>query len=204
MAEGKKSFIAYSNWKDTFDALPDADAGKLIKHIFAYVNDEDPISESVLINAVFANIRSTLKRDLERWSSQIEQRSAAGKRSAEVRSTKSNDRSTTVNETQRNSTVNVNDNVLLEKETKRFLKPSILELHQHMVVEKSFSIPEATKIANDFFNHYESNGWKVGKNAMKNWKAALTNWISRADNFKTKNNGPKKSTEDAIREWQSQ
>lgn len=27
-----------------------------------------------------------------------------------------------------------------------------------------------------FFNFYESNGWKVGRNPMKNWKAALANW----------------------------
>lgn len=27
-----------------------------------------------------------------------------------------------------------------------------------------------------WFNHYESNGWKVGKNPMKNWKAAIATW----------------------------
>lgn len=27
-----------------------------------------------------------------------------------------------------------------------------------------------------FFNYYEANGWKVGRNPMKNWKAALANW----------------------------
>ena len=27
-----------------------------------------------------------------------------------------------------------------------------------------------------FYNFYESNGWKVGRNPMKNWKAALANW----------------------------
>lgn len=118
MAEGKKSFVAYADWKNVFDALPNEEAGALIKHIFAYVNDEDPVSDSVLINAVFANIKSTLKRDLERWEKQIEQRREAGKRSAEIRSTKSNDRSTTVNDRQRNSTdsVNVNVNVIKEKE----------------------------------------------------------------------------------------
>ena len=42
MAENKKSFIAYTDWKDTFDALPNDKAGILIKHIYAYVNDEDP------------------------------------------------------------------------------------------------------------------------------------------------------------------
>lgn len=120
MAQGKKSFIAYSDWKDVFDELPNEDAGKLIKHIFAYVNDENPVSESVLINAVFANIKSTLKRDLDKWESQLEQRVLAGKRSAEKRAlNKQNEieRSPTLVEIrERNPTVNdnvsVNDNVL--------------------------------------------------------------------------------------------
>ena len=26
------------------------------------------------------------------------------------------------------------------------------------------------------FLHYESNGWKVGRNSMKDWKAAAKKW----------------------------
>ncbi len=114
MAQGKKSFIAYADWKDIFDELPDEDAGKLIKHIFKYVNDENPETESILIKAVFANIKSTLKRDLDKWEKQLKQRSEAGKASAESRRNKSNeinDRSTTVEIRQRNLTDNVNVNV---------------------------------------------------------------------------------------------
>ena len=85
MAENKKSFVAYADWKETFDALSDEKAGELIKHIFAYVNDESPVSECMLINAVFANIKHTLKRDLKKWEKQHVQRKEAGKKSAEVR-----------------------------------------------------------------------------------------------------------------------
>lgn len=116
MAENKKSFIAYSDWKTTFDELPDEIAGKLIKHIFAYVNDDNPESDNYVVKAVFANIKNTLKRDLEKWESQLNQRREAGKRSAKVRSTKLNERSISLNETTRNSTdsvsVSVSDNVI--------------------------------------------------------------------------------------------
>jgi len=27
-----------------------------------------------------------------------------------------------------------------------------------------------------FLDHYESNGWKVGRNPMKDWKAAVRTW----------------------------
>jgi len=30
-----------------------------------------------------------------------------------------------------------------------------------------------------FMNYYQSNGWKVGKNPMKDWKAAARGWIDR-------------------------
>jgi len=32
---------------------------------------------------------------------------------------------------------------------------------------------------NKFFNFYESKGWMVGKNKMKNWKAAIHTWENR-------------------------
>lgn len=31
-----------------------------------------------------------------------------------------------------------------------------------------------------FFHHFNSQGWKIGKNPMKNWKSALTGWINRS------------------------
>lgn len=80
MAENKKSFIAYCDWKATFDALPDAEAGLLVKHLFAYVNDENPVSENILINAVFANIKMQLKRDLRKYEAFIEKQRDNGKR----------------------------------------------------------------------------------------------------------------------------
>lgn len=33
--------------------------------------------------------------------------------------------------------------------------------------------------AERFYNYYGSNGWKVGKNPMKNWRLAASGWISR-------------------------
>jgi len=127
MAEGKKSFIAYSDWDGMFQALPDEVAGKLIKHIFSYVNDRDPESNDYIIVALFEQIKTTLKRDLAKWEQQREQRSEAGKTSAKNRSTKFNERSNSFNENVRNSTVSVsvnvndivNDNVNEEKEEER-------------------------------------------------------------------------------------
>jgi hypothetical protein len=37
--------------------------------------------------------------------------------------------------------------------------------------------------AEKFVNYYESNGWKVGKNPMKNWRAAANNWITNTTTY---------------------
>lgn len=76
--KGKKSFTAYCDWIDTFEALDDESAGKLVKHLFRYVNDQNPEPESPLIKAVFASMRATLKRDLARWLETIDERSKSG------------------------------------------------------------------------------------------------------------------------------
>jgi hypothetical protein len=37
-----------------------------------------------------------------------------------------------------------------------------------------------------FFNHYESNGWMVGKTKMKKWQASVSKWMN--NNVKFENN----------------
>lgn len=115
MAEGKKSFVLYSDHKSIFDNLTDEEAGQLIKHVLKYVNDEDPKTENRIIQIAFEPIKLQLKRDLIKWESIISKRSDAGKASAEKK--KQNQQVLTsvesVKQTSTKSTVsvNVNDNV---------------------------------------------------------------------------------------------
>lgn len=117
MAENKKSFVLYSDQRSIIDMLPDELAGQLIKHIYAYVNDENPVNTNPMVNLAFEPIKLQLKRDLKRWQETKEGRSKAGKASAEARRNKTEQVSTNltnvdfVQQTLTNSTVNVNDNV---------------------------------------------------------------------------------------------
>lgn len=58
--------------------------------------------------------------------------------------------------------------------TEKFKKPTIDEI-------KTFCNEKNIKInCEQFFNYYESNGWKIGGRAtMKNWRAAVQNWVAR-------------------------
>ena len=53
---------------------------------------------------------------------------------------------------------------------KRFEKPTLSEIKQYCT-ERNNNVN-----AEHFFDYYESNGWKVGKNSMKDWKAAVRTW----------------------------
>jgi hypothetical protein len=78
MAKDKKSFILYTDQSGVFNQLPDEIAGKLIKHIFAYVNDENPVCDDLIINIAFEPIKQSLKRDLKRYEQYIDKQSING------------------------------------------------------------------------------------------------------------------------------
>ena len=72
---------------------------------------------------------------------------------------------------------------------KRFEKPTLSQIEQYCIERNN------TVNAEQFFDYYESNGWKVGKNSMKDWKAAVRTW-ERSEYRKP--NSKKNSKEDAI------
>lgn len=53
---------------------------------------------------------------------------------------------------------------------KRFEKPTLSEIKEYCI-ERNNNVD-----AQHFYDYYESNGWKVGKNSMKNWQAAVRTW----------------------------
>ena len=79
MAQDKKSFILYADQKGVFEQLPDELAGQLIKHILRYVNDENPVSDNLIINIAFEPIKNQLKRDLREWEDTKLSKSISGK-----------------------------------------------------------------------------------------------------------------------------
>jgi len=217
MATGKKSVLLYCDLIHTIEKMDDENAGKLFKHYLRYVNDLEPVAENILIEIAFEPIRQQLKRDLQKWDEQREKRSIAGKISAEKRSQQNQQVLTHVESVQHkptNSTVNdtvtvtvnvtdtVND-ILLEKETKdisevkkskRFIPPTTKEVFEYCQIRKNNVDPQR------FIDFYTSNGWHVGKNKMKDWKAAVRTW--EKNNFNTNNNGtttqPRRTLDDQV------
>lgn len=57
--------------------------------------------------------------------------------------------------------------------TNRFQKPTIEEIKAYCEKRNNSVDPE------QFFNFYESKGWKVGNQPMKNWQSAVITWERR-------------------------
>jgi hypothetical protein len=118
--QGKKSFVLYTDQREIFEELTDEQAGKLIKHIFGYVNDDNPETDDKFIRLAFLPIKTQLKRDLKVWDEKKYLRSEAGKKGGLAKASNArNDLANPSNATNSlanlavnvNGNVNVNDNV---------------------------------------------------------------------------------------------
>lgn len=81
-----------------------------------------------------------------------------------------NDKQMTTNKNDKNEK---NEKEIKENIKKKFQKPTIEEIQQYCL-EKGYNID-----AQYFIDYYESNGWKIGRNAMKDWKATVRTWNQR-------------------------
>ena len=62
----------------------------------------------------------------------------------------------------------------------RFVKPTLEEVAAH-IREKGYTFD-----AERFWNYYESNGWKVGRNTMKSWTSACVTWQRKESGAQSK------------------
>lgn len=183
-------FMFFENFKDTADKLPDDLRLKfydaLTDYVFKGVEPDDAII-GALVNA--------LKPSLDKTDNRGGAREGAGAPKNNQNATKID--SVTIKNNQKQSKQS-KQSILLETETetenntplisspqgentqidleeaiaktKRFTKPTIAEIETYCQ-EKGKSVD-----AERFWNFYESKGWKVGKNPMKDWRAAVCNW----------------------------
>jgi hypothetical protein len=130
-----------------------------------------------------------------------EQRISAGKKSGESRKMKAlqqnnlNDRLTEVEEPLnkeskvKESKVKENNNNSEKPHTHKFVTPSIESIKKYCTERKN------NVDAEKFFDFYQSKGWMVGKNKMKDWKACIRTW-EKEKKTDFKSNIPQKSNHD--------
>lgn len=68
----------YADFIHVFEELEDAEAGRLVKHLLRYVNDQNPEAPDKLTKIAFEPIKQQLKRDLQGWELTKESKSNGG------------------------------------------------------------------------------------------------------------------------------
>ena len=202
MAEGKKSFIAYCDWIEIFESLPDDKAGQLVKHLFKYVNDLGPENDDILIKTAFISIKQTLKRDLKKWEQISDIRSKAGKKGGRPKKQTKAKKAKGFSEKQTKAkkadsvsvSVSVNDSVSDSEEKNIFnFKKSLIDLGvDSQVASDWLKVRSKKKAANTetAFKKIKSEIDKSGKDANfcikiaveRSWQGFQSDWIKNINN----------------------
>ena len=192
----KNTFVMYTDWIDMIEDLTDEDRGLLFLAIMRYqLGEELPeMKKGSGPSVAFAQMRRQFEKDSEKYNELCQKRREAGKTGGRPKSEKKEEVSEKskwfsqkANESkpkQKNpDNDNVNDNVLKENtlkgvKEKRFAPPTPENVSGYCR-EMGYTNVDAER----FVDFYASKDWMVGKNKMKDWKAAVRNW-ARQDKTK--------------------
>lgn len=163
-----KSFTIYEEYFDLITILPKEEEQKdLLFKIAEYMfYDKEP-----KLNQNQMKIFNNLKRPLNK--SKTKSKATSNQNQNEIKTeSKTNQNENTSND------VNVNVNVNV------FKKPKLEEVKEYCK-ERNNNVDAET-----FLNFYESKGWMVGKNKMKDWKACVRTWEKKSKNIIAKEEKP--------------
>jgi uncharacterized protein YdaU (DUF1376 family) len=133
--------------------------------------DQHPEKPGFLTNA-------RLQSEREKQQAWREKSREGGIKSAESRSKKGS----RVVQPKVNRTVEPSGNTMSSSSSSKFSRPSVEEIAEY----GKTLVPPFTR-AGEFIDHYESNGWKVGKTSMKDWKASVRTWQRKQPGASTPN-----------------
>lgn len=188
----KKSFVMYESWGAAIEKMSNEQAGELIKAIYAYQKDPDAVPEDPALAFVFELIKQQLDADSQRYKEACAARSEAGKKGGRPKANVSDEKQMVSEESKKSKCFSekakkadndneydndLKENTLKGVKEKRFAPPTLENVNEYCR-EMGYTNVDAAR----FIDFYTSNGWMVGKNRMKDWKAAVRNWDRREKN----------------------
>jgi len=174
----RDSMIFYRSFYESVNGLSPVIKAELYDAIFEYgLNFQEIEFTNEISKALFTLIKPQLDANIKRFENgkkpktkQIESKTEAKDKQNESKVEANN-----------NVNVNVNDNEIIKENIKekaaRFTPPTADEVKTYMQEQAMDDLSEK------FVNFYEAKGWQIGKNKMKDWKAAVRTWKS---NYKDK------------------
>ena len=195
----RESTVFYRSFYEAIKELDADTQAQVYSAIFEYALNFNQVEVKGVAKTVFTLIKPQLDANLKRYENgtKAKVKQTESKTEAKPKQDRSKvEANVNVND---NVNVNANENVNQNQNDNvsrsRFRAPTYDEIFDFMKMKNGLAgniWPDAKVIseAKAFFNHYESNGWMVGKNKMKNWEAAVRNWMnnnSKFENNKQKN-----------------
>ncbi len=195
----KNSFVMYIDHMEQIELLTMEQRGILLTALMQYAAGQGLPELDPITNMAFSFIKSRMDKDLKKYEEVVNKRREAGRRGgiAKAENARQNvaepdtEHQTLANADKGQQTVAnaksakqmvanvpdseyVNDNDKKERHLKvskeKFVPPTVEEVQEYCL--KSGYTVDAEK----FIDFYVSKGWMVGKNKMKDWKAAVRNW----------------------------
>lgn len=188
-----KSFVFYADWYNAIKMLDDNIRLEIYDAIMADVFCSDNLSLSDQAKVAMSFIKPQLDRDKSKWLEIKKKREESGRKGGISKSKQNkanakfaiNNKQNVANEAV-NDNVNIDNNVVIKEiidtnvsNKKCFIPPTVDEVYAY-ITRMGYHID-----AERFHAYYESNGWMVGRNKMKDWKAACRTW-----EVKTRENTP--------------
>lgn len=191
------SFVFYRSFYDVVTLIPD-EAMRCRAYTaiceYAFHGVEPAEDEDVLVKMVFTQAKPQIDANNKRRESAsaggiAKKKKMEAKKNANIVPTMCHTSANSVPNV--NANVNANENVnetvnvnVPENVTAiRFTPPTVADV-QAYIAEQSLNID-----ASRFVDYYTANGWMVGKNKMRDWKAALRHWNRSDERNMTKHRG---------------
>lgn len=195
----KDSFVLYTKYLDNIQALSMEQRGMLFTSLMLYASGQEPEEMDPVTAMAFSFIKSQMDKDIEKYNETCAKRSEAGKLGGRPKKQEEAKKANGFSENQKkqgkakkadNEYEYDNDNDLLKENTKRkvFSTPTVDDVRAYCLERNNKVDPQ------QFVDFYESKGWMIGKNKMKDWKAAVRTW--ERSETKTRQEGTAKLTKD--------
>lgn len=200
MMDKKNSFVMYTDYIEHINLLDMEQRGYLLTAIMNYASSVPLPKMDGMTQMAFSFIKVQMDRDNEKYQSIVEKRRESGKlggrpqekaNGLSEKAKKANGFSEKQTKAKKPDNDNVNDNVndndtVIKKESveksSRFSAPTRQDVAEYCK-EKGYIDFDVER----FIDYYTSNGWMVGKNKMKDWKATVRNWARQGRATKPNN-----------------
>jgi anti-sigma28 factor (negative regulator of flagellin synthesis) len=173
----RESIVFYRSFYEAIKELSAEEFRNAVMAIMEYGLNDSEIDTSGVAKAILIMAKPQIDKNNKRYENGLRGGTKPKQNQNETKLEPNSNQSGTKAEPKRtkpepNDNVNDNDNVIKESEEKkpRFYPPTLEELKKYIDDNKYNVDPER------FIDYYTANGWTVGKNRMKDWKAAVRNW----------------------------